>query len=76
MTMRQQENTKRKPKPSLSKDELARLKEEEAMCPFGRQTIVGSTKCCNCIFNRLDDGGCYGNTEDVRKHMRRLGLDY
>ena len=55
---------------------MARLKEEEAMCPFGRQTVVGSTKCCNCIFNRLDDGGCYGNTDDVRRHMRRLGLDY
>lgn len=68
--------TQRKSKPSLSKDELARLKEEEAMCPFGRKTIVGSTKCYNCIFNRLDDGGCYGNTEAVRRHMLRLGLDY
>ena len=55
--MRQQDNKQRKSKPSLSKDELARLKEEEAMCPFGRKTIVGSTKCINCIFNRLDDGG-------------------
>lgn len=68
--------TQRKTRPSLTREELARLSEEEAICPFGRKMAVGSTRCDNCIFNRLEDGGCYGNTDDVRRHMRRLGLDY
>lgn len=68
--------TRRKTRPSLTREELARLAEEDAICPFGRKMAVGSTRCDNCIFNRLADGGCYGNTEDVRRHMMRLGLDY
>lgn len=67
---------KKRDEPSLTYEELQEMKSNEEMCPFGRQTLVGGIRCRNCAFNHLDDGGCYGNTEDVRKHMRRLGLDY
>lgn len=62
--------------PSLTYDELQEMKGNEEPCPFGRETLVGGVRCHNCYFNHFEDGACYGNTEGVRKHMRRLGLDY
>lgn len=48
----------------------------KARCPYGRNTIVGMTRCINCIFNRLDSNRCEGDKEKVKEHMRRLKLEY
>lgn len=60
----------------LDREDYTDLKEKKAMCPYGRKTAVGGTRCLNCIFNRLGSDSCLGDRDLVRRHMRRLGLDY
>ena len=47
-----------------------------ARCPYGRDAIVGTARCINCYFNKLDSNRCDGDKEKVKAHMRKLGLDY
>lgn len=68
--------TTRKRQPSLTREEMLLMRQNEEMCPFGRQTLVGAVRCKNCIFNHLEDECCYGTKEMARIHMRRLGLEY
>lgn len=60
----------------LTKEKYGELRSLKAKCPYGRDTIVGGRRCINCIFNRLGSDACYGDKESVKKHVRRLGLDY
>lgn len=70
-------NTKRKrQQPSLTYDELQEMKKNEEICPFGRETLVGGVRCRNCYFNHLEDGACYGDKESVKRHRKRLDLEY
>lgn len=60
----------------LTKEKYKEYKELGLKCPYGRDTIVGKTRCINCHFNRLDSDQCSGDTESVKRLRRRLQLDY
>lgn len=60
----------------LTKEKYKEYKDMEARCPYGRDAVVGMTRCINCYFNKLDSERCEGDREKVRAHMKRLDLDY
>ena len=68
--------TTRKRQPSLTREEMLMMRQNADMCPFGMETLVGGVRCRNCTFNHLEDGACYGDNESVKRHRRRLGLEY
>ncbi len=61
-------------------EKFERLKRQKARCPYGRDMAVGSSRCENCRFHRveaLDRGGilssrCEGNAADVPPHDQRM----
>lgn len=49
---------------------------EGAVCPYGRKTNVGDTRCMNCKFHHIESEYCSGDTDTVRRHMKNLKLEY
>ena len=60
----------------MTQDKFKEYKELKLKCPYGRDAVVGSKQCWNCIFHHMDTETCSGSVETVRRHVLRLGLDY
>ena len=60
----------------MDKEKYKEYKDLGAKCPYGRDAVVGKTRCINCHFNKLDSNQCYGDHEKVKRFMKRLQLDY
>lgn len=60
----------------IKHEEYIKMKGEKARCPYGRKTDVGDVRCVNCMFNKIGVQMCMGDAESVKKHQKKLGLDY
>lgn len=63
----------------LSTREYRQLQNKGKNCPYGRVAKVGSTRCINCTFNRIDNATtydktitscmCIGDEEKMKTHL-------